>query len=529
MLNIPRPLSAAAVLLIGSISTGFAQNDPLFTVDVHSYEKLLSDAGKIASAAGQDASMVEMQMQIMIGPGVLGLVDATKPWHAAVWMESLAATPVIAVVLPVSDFEGFQTAFQATMLGQLGAQLVDLDGAVAVFGSSPGAPVPDGWSERVAAYASDLKVTPEETVEITIELSDEIRQAVIASLAIPRAQMMAAFEQPDVDTAGVSPEAMKGMMESYFSFYETMLKETSRFDLGFGVDGKDLDFVISMLPVDGSGLADLVTSQNVDITDLAKSVNWDSGMSMILGMNDLPESWKPLMDSSMKSLMPIYGLDDEASEKWVEAMQLTLPFKGLYNVSFEDGMSFSGYYDILDAPAQEVYDLWLSIIKGITEVDDPTTAYYSEINIEKGHRVINEHSVDRIELVLNPEHPTMQLDGQKELMEKMFKDGKFVYEMAVVGSRIYISGEGELEQVMLPKSNGKVPAGVGPNTRFYGTMDFLEFFKLGAGFTDEAMPASIAALEKGEVVFTYLIETDEALTLKSSFPLGLIEAFSAAE
>lgn len=530
MHSLRKNLSLATAVLTASTSGLFAESDPLLTLDFKSYDRLIADAGAFAEAAGQDPAMIGMQVPMMLGPGLIELVDTSKPWHAAVWMESLEAKPVIAVVLPVDDFEGFETAIAASMLGQLGAQFFEVGESVVMFGSSPGAIVPDGWDALIKTYVADLKASPAHTVEVKLEMSDDMRAAAVASLALPKAQMMAAFDDPDTAAAaGMPPGAMKGMMESYFAFYESMLTETSRFEFAFGVEGSVFDFEMSLTPVEGSGLADFIASQDVDITDLAGSADWSSGMAMIAGMNDLPESWDPLVDSAMQSLMPLYGLDDSAAAEWTAAMEKTLPFKGAYSMNFEDGMSFFGFYDIMDTPAQEVYDIWLEITESVAPGGDSVEPYYSDIKIEKGVRTLNGHSVDRIELTLNPEHPSMQLPEQKQVMEQMFHEGKLAYEMALVDNRIYMATGDELERAFETKSKGAAPFEISKNTRLAATMNFAEIFKMGFGMSGQTIPPALAEANPEDVRLTYALETSHALTLRSSFPLSIITVFSEME
>lgn len=517
--------------LSASVSGLFASQAPLLTLDFYSYDRLIEDAGVIAAAVGEDPAIVGMQAPLILGPGVIDLVDTAKPWHAAVWMQSLGAMPVVAIVLPIEDFEAFEAVVATSMLGQIGAQYIDTGDSVVLFGTQPGAILPDGWDAVVEAYVAGLELSPEQTIEVDVNMSEEIRAAAVAALALPKAQVMAAFEQPvdELEASGMTPEMMKGMMEAYFSFYETMLMDTASFALAFGVGDNDLQFDLSMTPVPGSGLADLVASQNVDVSDLVDSVDWSSGMAMVMGMGDLPESWQPLLDSMMQSLMPLYGLDASVAAEWTAVMGATLPFKGVYNISFEDGISFYGFYDILDASAADVYASWLTITEGLVSGGESVEPYYTDLKVEKGVREIEGHSVDRIEMTVNPEHPTMQLPEQKEMMEQLFEDGKVAYEMVLVDSRIYMATEGALSEAFKSEGRGESPIAVGPNTRFVGSMSFAEIFKMGAGLSGEPTPAALADADPADVRLSYSIEASDVLRFRSAFPLGIIEVFSDLE
>ena len=125
-----RFLSFAALLCAG-LTFGFAaENPPLLSIELESYDALVADVGAFAAAMGEDESFLEAQLGGMLGPDLLGLIDQSQPWHAAVWMEAIGQPPLVAVVLPVADFEAFEAAVQTSMLGMLVAQLLDVGGPV---------------------------------------------------------------------------------------------------------------------------------------------------------------------------------------------------------------------------------------------------------------------------------------------------------------------------------------------------------------------------------------------------------------
>ena len=57
----------------------------------------------------------------------------------------------------------------------------------------------------------------------------------------------------------------------------------------------------------------------------------------------------------------------------------------------------------LETPAAEVYDTWLTISEGAISGGDSALSYYSDITIKKDYRSLHGHSVDWMELTLNPE------------------------------------------------------------------------------------------------------------------------------
>ena len=68
----------------------------------------------------------------------------------------------------------------------------------------------------------------------------------------------------------------------------------------------------------------------------------------------------------------------------------------------------------------------------------------------------------------------MQLPEQQALMEQMFKGGKMIYEMSLVGNRIYMGTEGELAE-----TSTTPPIEINANTRLAGSMNVISMMKMG--------------------------------------------------
>lgn len=522
-------LSSAALFCAGITSSFATESAPLLSVELESYAALLSDVGAIAAAVGEDTSMLEMQLGGMLGPGVMDLIDQSQPWHAAVWMEAFGQPPVIAVVLPVADSEALKAAMETSMLAMMGAQVLDAGDRVVLFGSNPGVPIADNWVERIQGYAEALVLAPTETLQIRVELSEQIREAAVAAIAIPKAQMMAVMNDPSMTANSGMPEGtVAGIMEGYFSMYETLLRDLDHLEYGMSVEADDWTFELSLTPLPDSKSAKFLASQNIDITDLGSSALWDSDFAMVIGMAALPEDWQPTLSELMKGLMPLYGLSEDVAADWMEGMNMTLPFKGVYNMNLDGGMTYSGFYEILETPATEVYDKWLKISEGAVAGTGSTPPYYSDITIEKGYRTQSDHPVDLMVLTMNPEHPMMAIPEQKALMDQMFKDGKITYEMCLIDNRIYMGTEGVLNDVMA-QTRSKPPIEINANTRIAGSMNIISLMKVGNELAGSEAMLDLSSVDSKGAAQSFSVETSDALKIKAVTPLKLLKAFSGVE
>lgn len=521
-------LSFFAVLFIG-LTCSFAELDaPLFSLELKSYEAFTADTNTIATAIGEDVSALEMQLESMLGPQMFELINQSEPWHVAVWMDSFEQPPIVAIVLPVSDFEAFEAAVQSSVIGAFGAQLSDAGERVILFGSSPGMPVAEGWAEKIQLYVEGLALAPTETVQVRLTLNDPIRQAIDAAMALPKAEMMSVFEDPAFEASGIPPETIEETMESYFAMYEALLRDLDNLEYGLSANDTALTFSIECDMLEGSESARFLNSQNVDISDLGSSASWNSDITVLMGLAAFPDDWQEKTQKLMESLMPLYGLSDAAAAEWTEATNMTLPFRGVYHMDFDGGMAFHGFYDILKTPAAEVYDKWLEISESAVGGEGSTASYYSDITIKRDHRSESGHPVDLMELTINPEHPTFQLPEQKAILEQMFEGGKINYEMSLVKDRIYVATEGRLDEAFTENTT-TAPLEITADTRVAGSMNIVSMMEMGAEIAAEEMEIDFSELDSTGTQLLFKVDAGESLLFQCIVPLKLIEVFSELE
>lgn len=520
-------LSVAAAMVASITSAWAALSAPLLTLDVKNYESLTADIGQVADVVGEDASMVMAQIPGVLGPQVFALMDQSQPWHVSAWMNSMMEPPVVAIVLPIADFEAFETAVTSSFIGMMGAKYFDAGDHVVVYGSRPGIPVADTWAADLASYAENLTLDPSETVELSLQLDESMKGMLLGMIAIPKAQMLTAFDEAGMEGSGLPPEAMREMMEMYFSFYETILRDMDKLRYDLSVKDEDLSIAFSFTPVAGSKSAAFLESQNIGIADLASAVAWDSDVAMAFGFNELPAAWQPGIEKFMQMLMPVYGLEADDAEEWVELTHASFPFRSVYNINFEPSLKFSGFYELLGTPTAEFYEQCLSLIQNL-DTGSSANAYYSDVNIERAHRTQFGHSIDRLNLTLNPEHPTMQMPEQQEVMEKMFPSGQLIYEMSQKDARIYMASEGDLDVALTPQSQPS-PIEFNPNTRMAGVVDIISIMQMGADFADADAEFDFSQIDAEGTQFKFSLETSDHLTMKTLIPLKLFEVIHELE
>jgi hypothetical protein len=520
------PLLTAALLF--SLSAGFAEaNTPLLTIDIESYDALVEDVNTIAASMDQDSAMMQAQLQGMLGAELFGLIDNAKPWHAALWMESMEKLPFVVISLPIADFAAFEKAMQTSMLGLLGAQYIDAGDTVILFGGQPGMSADSSWADVAKSYASTLPAAAETTLQLKLQMNDSIRAMIETATAAPKAQMMAAFDDPAIQASGISAESLQSMMSAYFSFYEAIIRDIDSLEYGVAVNDSNLVFSMDLRPIVGSVSAEFLEAQDIDLTAITKLTDWDADMAFLMGMGPLPESMQASMLDLMKGMMPLYGLEETVASEWMDAMNQSLPLRSEFSMNFADGIAYHASYEILEHPAAEVYDKWLKICEEIVPAEVNESSLYSNVRVERNYRKEAGHSVDLMELTLNPEHPSLQLPEQEALMENIFEGGTISYEMCLVENRIYVASKGALEKA-LKSTATTAPFEINANTRLAGSINLVsmikDFWGLAAG---ESMPAELADADTTGMQLSFMLDVDDGVETKTVFPLKLFNFFSS--
>lgn len=521
---------AAVTFLAIAVNSQAAESKPVVSLSLNSFEKLISDVAEVSTAMGQDSALMEAQAQAMIGPGVMALIDQQKPWHVALWMESLEADPVWATFVPASDFPAFETALQSSMIGMFQPKLMDAGDYVVLYGSKAGLELAPENVQMIESYAANVQPEAKETLELEFNMIEPLRAMALQAMMAPKAQMMAAFDTPEMAASGISAESMQEMMAAYFSVYESIVRDLNSLTYSFGVRDSKIVYAMDIMPTAGSGTAEFLKSQAVPITDLAPSVRWDSDMAFMVGMDSLPESWNEPILALLEGVVPIYGLEASAATEWLDAMQKSLPLKSAFSMNFKDGISYFGFYEIMEGSATEVYNQWIKITEQIVPAELNAASMYSDISIVKDARKESGHSVDVLTLTLNPEHVTMQIPEQKEYMESMFPGGKLTYEMCLVGDRIYMASEGDLPTAM-KTSTVPSPVELNAGTRVAGSMNLISMMKLTAeveGYSESygEFADMVANADPVGAEMTFAVDLDDSLMIRGTWPLKLISIFS---
>ena len=346
----------------------------------------------------------------------------------------------------------------------------------------------------------------------------------MGGLQFSKGMMLSSMQTAITPEMGLPADFYESIFGAYFGVFEYVLRDLSTLNLSLSVDDEDLKYSFSIQPTAESELAAWMQRQNIEITDIMSSTNWNSAMAVALSMSPLTTSERATWSGLMETMMPLYGLEAKDAEQWMQLFDMSLPLKAGYSMELADTFSFEGFYQLLNGSADEVYQQSMELVAHLPTAESAPASYYSTIEFQKGIREVNGHTVDQISMALNLEHPTMQIPGQQEQMLALFEDGEIVYESSVIEDRIYFATPGNLEHAL--EFSHPMPT-IQPSaaTRMLASFNIISLMKLGAQSAPEMAPM-MSALDADAGSLWFMLNVSDSLEIQTIFPLKLFKEFS---
>lgn len=515
----PTILSLLSALLLAA---PLAAVEPLVTVHLKSYRAVIDDATRLAAAAAPDQPvMLEPMLQGMVGPAAMALIDAEKPWHLALWMDPTGQQPSGALYLPVADAPAFEAAIAQGFLATQALSVTDAGDFVIVTQSQASDTT---LTENAAAYAQQLPAEPSDTLSVQLKMNPSVRAMAMGGLQFSKGMMLTSMQNELPPEMGLPADFYENIFGAYFSVFEFILRDLSTFHIALSVNEANLNYTLAIAPTADSQLAHWMQQQNSAISDILPTVDWTSDMAIALSMAKLTEPERAAWSTLATALMPLYGLEAKDADDWMQIVDQSLPLKASYSIDVADGFSFKGFYQLLEGNAQAAYDRSMQLVQQLPTSANNPTAYYSDIEFQKGIRSTNGHAIDQISMTMNLEHPTLQIPGQKEQICALFEDGKIIYESTVIDDRIYFAGTGALEQAFqadYPKPTIQPTA----TTRMLGSLNLISLMQLGAQSAPEIAPM-FSAMDANAGRLWCMLNIADTLELQTLMPLKMLSEFS---
>ncbi|MBI4657856.1 MAG: hypothetical protein HY735_03220 [Verrucomicrobia bacterium] len=509
---------------------------PLVQVKIRSFDALNANAKQVGSALGLSSDWDPgSQLARAIGSPDLAGVDRKRPWQFALAVPALGAPPLMALYVPVTDFEAFKKGLQESSLlgGRDNPNELFQSGefGVVVFRLGQGGDLSAEDKQKVTAWASALDAG-KNLIALAVQLDEATRQQALQGLGIGRmavTQGLARQKRPE----GVpfNPEAMAQLMGLYLDGIETVVKGLQRLEVQ--ADLADQTFAISktVQPLPDSELARWLKADGGGLANLANHLDAKAMFSMAGALGEKP-AFMPLIKKLFRLSFQMQNQEvDEKLAGQIDRMMDTLaPMRFVGSGEFGKTFAFSGIYEFPKAGVKEAYATFKQFFTdAMPSLTGPNKAYSSS-EFKEGFRKVGDISVDRFSMTMNLDAPMFKMPGQRETLERLWGGGKIEVEYAIKENRLYLANPDKMAASLESAQKPPPAAGLGAtaNTVFLGRANVLALIKQMATI-NPAIPASVREkfdrlnTESGDLRFR--VDVDGRLSGRAEFPLKLLEAF----
>lgn len=523
-------LITRALLLVATTSLAVAEAP--ITITVKNFRSLTNMVAKMADTASPGSSyQVLTGIQGMLSDATLEAIDTDRPWHAAVWIESLGGTPAMSLFLPTKDYSALKSSLEygPLMNGPSGAAEVSENGSYAALYYPGDMPSETASSAHKAWKASSLK-SLDGVIDLSIQPSEPLRQQIVQSLAMVRMMIGGAFSSQSQDAfPGVDPMVMSQLLGSYFDVIDIGLKGWQKLSIGLDLTGENLAVRQSLTAIDGSELSKWLQGSDGSLGSVTSFIDETSPAAFAMRWDANP-AYMPTLKKFMRLSMQMQGTapDSEAVAETEKLLDLMAPMQAAGTIDFANGMGISGVYQFPGRDISEMYGLMRKFIQNSMQGQVGENMPYKELSIKEGHHKIGSQSVDRVTMAFNLDAPMYQMQGQKEIIEGMFPGGKMEFDYAVKGDNLFVASPDRLEQ-LLATSNPAAKTQIGtlrPTTVLAARINMLKLvpqFMKNNPMVPETTRNQFNNIDSTGTDIRMTIDLDGSLKGETLVPLRLIK------
>ncbi|HIG27632.1 MAG TPA: hypothetical protein EYQ50_07455 [Verrucomicrobiales bacterium] len=531
------------LFLVSSVLVNVA-NDPLATISIRNFDHFKASVGRLIALANPEAAAdFDSRLLQEIGVKDLSGIDTDRAWHAGIWYTGIGAPTVVGLYIPVSDFGTFQSSLVD------GGGLKGVKNQNEIFQSGPFAVVvPRQGAQKAlgdAEQASLSQWTPEPDdasqgiVRIQVKPDEAIRTQVLSLTMLGRMSMIQGMAGADSGAVvgAYNQKAMMEMLGVYLDVFETFIRGLSVLKLDFDADDEFLKINKNITATPDSELRRWLTSPNADLNPLMAYLKSDAPMSFAGGFGDntelIPLIKKiTLLSFSLQNISP-----DDALKKDVEELISQLfPMSYAGSIDLAPGFSWSAAYAFPKADLKGVQDRIRGFMEQTIQMQVGEKKPYKQGGLTRNQRKVGEVDVDRISLEFNLDSPLYQDPAQKEIVKKMWVDGKMIMDFGIQGNRMIMGSPQRFEELLkLGEGNTKtVSTKLVPNlnTLLWGRMDPFALFRWGASMNPFLTTTAGPLLDglKGKKADVLMkIDVNESFNGDFWIPLSAISSFRSVQ
>lgn len=425
-------LFSAAILAICSAQVGA---EPLATVTVRSYADLTNAITRFASNLHPN-SPADASSEFSKGLGLNAAdFDAKRPWELAVWYDGNGGEPLFALKAPVQNVSRFKDSLGAEgPLRAAGRDWSQLGNGWGLVTFKEATAMSESERTALGQWKSAPPPQPTRLVELNLRLSEPLRQQALTMLSFARMSIsQAVTSQPGLANAGLNPQAMEELLNTYFDLLNSLIAGFQQAKLGLDMDATavSVDQLITAQPDSELAQALKKPAYAISAQDL-KGLDSQAPVSFAAAVGKQPGLLKVLQKFTLLGFQMQNTETNAPVVKEVQdllASMLPMTFSG--SVYFNKGFGFQGAYRFPAGNVDELYAKMKHLATTGLQAQVGKDKMYSAITLaEKDHTVAG-LAVDRFTLTLNQDSPLFRQPGQKAQLEAWWPNGKIEFDYAV--------------------------------------------------------------------------------------------------
>ncbi len=489
-----------AVFCICSGSVLYAQDVapaipvPVVTVSLRSFKDLSTAVEQVVNTAVPGMGLAAAG-QI---PGSLGIpelkgVDQEKPVHIVIGFIGEEVPPVIALCVPVTDLEAFKkgmmpgSPLKETPHGDNYISAMNEYAVIVLNIEKNGvSSIQKIYRETAAEWPLALE-KPGTLIEARFSIPP-VRSMLLANLRKGKASVLenmpAAAIQP-----GVDPKVFGEMMNAYFSFFETLIRETESAEVNLDLTDKAITAETVITPGEKSDLKKKLSAPEFSLGDIALWLDKKAPIAFIGGMGP-KNPFEGMLENLMGLSFKAQGYDAASAEKLKKQsmafMELMTPslFAVSANISM-NGFSSQAVYKVDEGDAEKLLNNMKDMIE-VMKTQAGSNKMFTKFEYTPDSRKSNGIRVDRFEMAFNLLDPKI---APQAMVLQMMKLDRMVYEYAAAGS-LFMYGTPDGFDDFIDSVRNRPAGGVlHKNMTFKGHINLVGIAKEYAGMLAMMLPA----------------------------------------
>ncbi|MBI2948217.1 MAG: hypothetical protein HYY23_11270 [Verrucomicrobia bacterium] len=509
---------------------------PLVQLKIQSFDALTANARRVATALGLDADWDPgAKLSGAIGSPDLAGVDRKRAWQVAVATKGPGALPLIALYVPVANFDAFKTGLKDSSPLKGGDKPNPLiqagEFAVVVFQMGQGGEISDEEKKKLIAWAP-AGGAGTHLIDLALQLDEMTRQQVLQAMTMGRMIVAQSLSQQKLPAgAPVNPQAMTQMIGIYFDGFETLLKGLHRLEVHADFGDQMLSIAKTVQPRPDSELSRWFKSSGGGLAALANQLDPKATASVAGAFGENP-AFMPMLKKLIRVSFQMQNqeVDEKLASQIDRLMEAMAPMRFVGSVDLGKTISYSGFYEFPKRGAKETYALFKEFFTDAMPSLAGKDKAYSSFEFKEGHHTVSGTPVDRFSMAFNLDAPMFKMPGQREALERLSNGGKMEFDYAVKANRLYLASPDKMSEALAAAARPTSASGLNatPNTALIGRANLLALIKQMLA-VNPMLPAEIkekfARLDPEGSDVRFRVDLDGRLSSRVDVPLKMFEAF----